>query len=575
MPNSRTDVDGRFAELSDRGLLHFFAVHLDQAAFTEIVRRYQHLVMNVCRRTTGNPEDAEDAFQATFIALARRPRQLRRAKCLSSWLYSVAWRTSIRANRFRRKHTMQPVPETLPADTPDPLLSIAEARERTVLDEELNSLPEHYRSVLVMNYLAGRTTREIAQDEQTTKGVIDGRLKRAKNALRVRLIRRGVSLAVLATAGTQMTESASAQLIQSTLNSGLPQTAGRSPQSTDACINRLAGPETGISFPLIPTFAVSIVMFVGFVGWHYMGSEVVAADDTHVSLKSSAVVQDRSNVDVSDTAGDDVVVTVNGDQKPGNDSSDDESAAVAEPMFRGVPEADLLNASGEWGGVSGHIVLDGTVPERKLLFPAGAKIKNAAVCAAVNTFDNTLIVDPTSKGIANCFVYLPKAPPSIHPLLVSPIRPAVVQDQKGCQYTPHALLVQTGQTVRCISSDPVAHNVHTYPFRNVGGNFVVAPKGKKGMIWTPTAHELLPIQVKCDFHPWMVAYWLIQNHPYAAITDSQGRFRIAGLSAGEHKLRIWHERIGYIDREFKVTVADGEINEQPVIRVAASRFDSE
>ena len=231
------------------------------------------------------------------------------------------------------------------------------------------------------------------------------------------------------------------------------------------------------------------------------------------------------------------------------------------------------SSPGDWGGVSGQIVFDGVAPKRKQLFAAGAKIKNAPVCAAVNTFDNTLVVDPVSKGIAHCFVYLEKTPSTVHPLLVSPVKATVVQDQKGCQYTPHALLVQVGQTVRCISSDPIAHNIHTYPFRNAGRNFVVAPAGKTGVVWQPTRRESLPIQVRCDFHPWMVAYWLILEHPYSAITDAQGRFRIAGLPAGEHKLRIWHERVGFIDRAYTVNVADGEVTEKSTIKVAADRFD--
>ncbi|MEZ6125260.1 MAG: hypothetical protein R3C49_19095 [Planctomycetaceae bacterium] len=64
--------------------------------------------------------------------------------------------------------------------------------------------------------------------------------------------------------------------------------------------------------------------------------------------------------------------------------------------------------------------------------------------------------------------------------------------------------------------------------------------------------------MKCDFHPWMMAYWLVLDHPYAAATDAEGNFTISNLPVGEHEFRIWHERAGYIDRKFMVNVKAGD-----------------
>ena len=73
--------------------------------------------------------------------------------------------------------------------------------------------------------------------------------------------------------------------------------------------------------------------------------------------------------------------------------------------------------------------------------------------------------------------------------------------------------------------------------------------------------------VKCDLHPHMRAYWLILDHPFAAITDAKGRFEIKGLPAGNHEFRVWHERVGYVDRKFKVTITDGKTTTLEAVKV--------
>ena len=85
--------------------------------------------------------------------------------------------------------------------------------------------------------------------------------------------------------------------------------------------------------------------------------------------------------------------------------------------------------------------------------------------------------------------------------------------------------------------------------------------------------EIEPMLVRCDIHAWMKGHWLVVDHPYATITDKQGRFQIIGLPAGEHTFRIWHERFGYIDEEYKVTIADNKVVEMPPLSVPASTFD--
>jgi RNA polymerase sigma factor (sigma-70 family) len=222
--------------LNDRDLLRRFVQDADECAFAEIVRRYQGLVMGVCRRVIGNGPDVDDAFQATFIVLARRPGHVRHAVALSSWLYTVAWRTSLRMIRQRRKHPVELLTDHAQESEPDPLDQIASAQDCLVLDEELNALPEKYRAVLVMTYFAGLGSQQIADQLNVSKGTIDGRIRQARNILRVRLARRGVAISAMAVAvGLCSGPSAAAApaVLEATIQLGAQTLNGSLPGTTD------------------------------------------------------------------------------------------------------------------------------------------------------------------------------------------------------------------------------------------------------------------------------------------------------------------------------------------------------
>lgn len=216
---------------------------------------------------------------------------------------------------------------------------------------------------------------------------------------------------------------------------------------------------------------------------------------------------------------------------------------VASPLF----------AQG-YGDVKGRIVFDGRFKEPDPRVEKGAAKKDANICAVnADIADPSLVVDKDG-GIANVFIYLPKAPADIHPMLAPVPKQPVLQDQKDCVFTPHALFVRAGQGVNVTSQDGCAHNTHTNPIINKAVNFLLPPKpATPTLVETPKA-EFLPIKVNCDIHPWMDTYWLILDHPYATVSKEDGTFEIKGLPAGKHDIRIWHERAGYLEKALEVEV---------------------
>ena len=175
-------------EASDSALLERFARAYDGAAFQILVQRHGPLVLGVCRRILGREQDAEDAFQATFLILVRRAGDIKNPELLGSWLYGVAYRTAIKARARaarRRQHERQAAPAMLTTDDPSADLSWRELR--SALDEELNRLPEKYRLPLVLCYLEGLTNEEAARRLGWPPGSMSYRLARGREMLRERM----------------------------------------------------------------------------------------------------------------------------------------------------------------------------------------------------------------------------------------------------------------------------------------------------------------------------------------------------------------------------------------------------
>jgi RNA polymerase sigma factor (sigma-70 family) len=183
---------GQAPTLSDADLLRRFLAGRDEAAFAALVARHGPLVLGVCRRALGDAHAAEDAFQATFLLLARRAARLRSPDALAGWLHGTARRVARQLrrgdDRRRRREQRHTPPAAPPAD-------VTWRELRRLLDAELARLPAAYREPLILCYLEGLTQAEAARRLGCGLAVLRGRLERGRQALRKRLEKRGLPLA--------------------------------------------------------------------------------------------------------------------------------------------------------------------------------------------------------------------------------------------------------------------------------------------------------------------------------------------------------------------------------------------
>src|SRR5262245_24272019 len=264
----------RDSALTDAELLRRFLAVRDEAAFEVLVWRHSPAVLGVCRRVLRGGPETEDAFQATFLALVREAKTVGRRGAVGGWLYRVAWRAALRAKAARRARDGRPVPEpaAAPADH-DPL-----AREaRAVIGEEVGRLPARYREPVVLCYLQGKTNEEAAREIGCPKGTVLSRLAWARERLRLRLTRRGVTLAGGALAASAVPEASAAvcaALIDSTIKTAAASAAG--PAAAGAIPASVAALTEGVLRNMFLSklkTAVAILLAIAVVGtagalWH-------------------------------------------------------------------------------------------------------------------------------------------------------------------------------------------------------------------------------------------------------------------------------------------------------------------
>ena len=221
--------DGAIGGLSDAELLGRFIAGRDgagEAAFRALVERHGPMVLRVCRGVLHDADDAEDAFQVTFLALARKAGAIRKHGSIASWLHGTARRVAIKARRsalWRSARESKAAKADVSRETP----AGAEAGEFSpILHEEIERLPAKYRAPIVLCYLEGMTHDRAAVELGWPVGTVRGRLARARDLLRSRLTRRGLALSAgLAASGSSADAAAavglSAALVEATVRAAI------------------------------------------------------------------------------------------------------------------------------------------------------------------------------------------------------------------------------------------------------------------------------------------------------------------------------------------------------------------
>jgi len=285
---------------SDEQLLHDFTTRRDESAFAALLRRHGPMVLHVCRRVLGHEQDAEDAFQATFLVLAQNAASLRNKTALASWLHGTAYRTALKARQSaarRRKHEDQ----TATRSPTNPSEELLWREVRVMLDEEIACLPEKYRSVFVLCCLENLNQTEAAQRLGLKVRTSSNRLAEARKRLAQRLRRRGVELtALLATAGLAA-QSASALpvgLLAATGKAALATAAGEGwtgfVSASVAQMMKDSASAVGFTKTKWAMLLLVVCLLGGSGAWVRFRSEAVSSEAPPANEKAKLALPERS-----------------------------------------------------------------------------------------------------------------------------------------------------------------------------------------------------------------------------------------------------------------------------------------
>jgi RNA polymerase sigma factor (sigma-70 family) len=296
----------------DGELLHRWNRERDQSAFTTLVRRHGPMVLGVCRRVLRDAHAADDAFQATFLVLAKKAQTVRPPGVLGPWLYGVAYRTALKARgrAFRRQAVERDYAEQASRGTSAPRSDSGEDVVSPLIDEQLNALPEKYRRPLVLCGMQGLGKAEAARRLGLPEGTVSSRLARAREMLRDRLARRGVVVPAATLAAFLVPASVRAAVRPAVVAATAEVAVGLAPISPTvlALSHEVLKAMTLVKWNLLSAVAVAVALTGGGFGLY-----AANADDKKPGDKPAATKPDQPK---PDTAKPDAVKPVKPTDKP-------------------------------------------------------------------------------------------------------------------------------------------------------------------------------------------------------------------------------------------------------------------
>jgi RNA polymerase sigma factor (sigma-70 family) len=290
--------------LSDGQLLQSFLSGRDEAAFEILVKRHGPMVLGVCKRVIGNLHDAQDAFQAVFLVLAKKAAAIVPRELVGNWLYGVAYRTALHARaKLCRRRARELQVKDMPHPTALPNFDLLDLHQ--ALDQELTKLPEKYRVPIVLCDLEGRSRKDVAGQLQIPEGTLSSRLTTGRQLLAKRLSRHGLALSGGGLA-MMLTQQAAAATMPSTLLAVTVKAAGLTAAGKSAAAllsTHVLALSQGVlkTMFLDKTKVIAVLMFgllLGGVGAGFVGLPGTNGDQTvHAAQPTAKPAQPDEPID--------------------------------------------------------------------------------------------------------------------------------------------------------------------------------------------------------------------------------------------------------------------------------------
>ncbi len=381
---------------TDGQLLRAFVADRNADAFAILVRRHGPLVLGVCRRVLGRDHAAEDAFQATFLVLARKAATVAPREGLAGWLYAVAYHTALRArtmaDRRRKRETLvADVPEPAPDEPAEP----APPEALAALGEELAQLPEKFRTAVVLCELQGLSRRDAAERLGVPEGTLSSRLAAARKTLADRLRKRGVALPVGAVA-VLLADLGSVGAVPPPLSAAAA-TLGTASPAVPSAVSTLADGVIRTMFLkklLVSTVGLAVVVVVAGLAGGPIVRAVPRADDDPAKPVAAARQGDRPGAAPKKAAGSGKLLVYRTEQLITVDPDGTNQAAVTE-------KREGLHPSSGWLSPDGKRVLYAR-PELPKLAP-GVREGRADPRLFVQTIGEKETTDLGVSGISACW----------------------------------------------------------------------------------------------------------------------------------------------------------------------------